>query len=109
MSMKLKDLQKNVHIVPVMWDGETCNVSYKPGAITGKTMKKVINQTEEGDVDPMYDFLGACVIDWDLIDEKGEPIIVDRELLEDLPLPYIRHVFQGIVEGSSTVGEAQSS
>ena len=109
MSIKLKDLQKNVHVVPVMWDGETCNISYKPGTITGKTMKKVINQTENGDVDPMYLFLDTCVIDWDLIDEKGQPYVVDIDFLEELPLPFIKHVFQAIVEGSSTVGEQRSS
>ena len=109
MSLKLKDLQKNVHVVEVMWDGETCNITYKPGAITGKTMKKVISNTEAGDVDPMYTFLDKCVMDWDLIDEKGDPYVVTMDFLEELPLPFIKHVFEAIVEGSSSVGEQPSS
>lgn len=109
MSIKLKDLQKNVHIVGVTWDDEDSSITYKPGNITGKRIKKIIADTDDGDIEAMFKFLEDTVVDWDLVDASGEPFVMTRDIMEDLPLPYIKHVFSSIMEGSSQVGERQGS
>ena len=108
-SIKLKDMQKNIHFIEVVWAGETATIGYKPGMINGRKMKEVITKTDLGDLDPMFDFMVECVTDWDLVDGKGQPVTVTRELIEDIPLTYLRHMFDRIMEGSSDVGEQPSS
>ena len=102
----LKSQRKSL-VVPIQIDGEASelNIVYKPGVITEDTLGDAQKAADSGDGNALNILLSLVIVEWDLIDEDGEPLELIDEVtkspskrLGTVPIPFKSLVLNEIME-----------
>ncbi len=85
MPISLSELQNNTRTITVDYDGEKVTVVYKPGVLTPTASTEFVKST-------VVEQLEKLLVSWDVMDEKGKPLPVTTELLNQLPGRFLSHL-----------------
>ena len=90
--------------------GESLTIHWRPNGLTPETQEQVnavadkpAGQQTEVLIKILVDIVGS----WDLLDDKGKPIPVNRAQLTKLPLPFLWDVFNFL--GGEAAPKAESA
>ena len=122
MPIRLSDLAKATRPVSFQYEGETCNIEYRPFAITTQMqlaaasiamLGKEQAETDDADIqrargvaqaeavtDALGDYLDAMVAliaSWDVLDDHGVPLPIDRATMALLSLNFIYAMFGAVM------------
>lgn len=105
MPIRLSDLRKSSQPASFEWEGEICNVKFRPGAVTAQMQISAAGLATVGDsperiVEYVGDFVQAMadlIVEWDIVDEKGEPLPITPETIGSLSLPFLFAMFGAIM------------
>lgn len=94
--------------VAVSYEGETVNITYKPGRIT-PAVEARLNQAalDNRPAEGLAAELASIITTWDITDEKGKPEPVTEGLLRDLPTRFLVACVQAV--GDDIRPNAQSA
>ena len=107
MPIKLTDLRKSTRTLAVEYEGETANVQYRPSALTPYLQMVLLDwYVGEESADRKYkttlnDVLDAftnLVATWDVLDESGKPLPVNRQWVRQMPTQFIATIIGSILE-----------
>lgn len=122
MPIRLSDLAKATRPASFNWEGETCNLEYRPSAITTQMQFAAASITMLGKDDPapddpdaqrargveragalveaLGDYIDAMVkllASWDVLGDDGAPLPIERETLTNLSLDFVYAMFGAIM------------
>lgn len=103
MPVSVQELADNQRTVPVPFDGEVVNVTYKPGLVT----RDFLSRTSMDDLDTIIAAINALVVSWDVLD-KGDVYPPTIENLNKLGRRFLMVVLSGIVFDTKP-GKAKSA
>ncbi len=90
MPISLSDLQNNTRVLTLEYDGESVTIVYRPGVITPANSDDFNRQA-------VVEQLEGLLVSWDIVDDKGKPLPVTKELLDTLPARFLAHLSGAIV------------
>lgn len=114
MALKRSNMRDKVRTIRVTWEDETLDVGIRPGRFTAELMDRITQATRvaeraetEGD-DAAAEQATATVAQataeviawWDVLDDDGARLPVTAEVLNTLPLSFVRHVVQQVGESA---------
>jgi hypothetical protein len=83
--------------VPV--GGDVVNTIYRPGGITPEIEDKLqeyVGSQRGGAM--LVTLLAGCLVEWDLLDDRGKALPVTAETLRRLPIAFLAQVARAITE-----------
>lgn len=95
---KLAQILRDQRAVQVdLGDGETLNVTYRPGAVTPAQHDATIDLVERGrGPAALARSLADSLLTWDLTDDNDAPYPLDEAHLRELPSGFLRKIFDAI-------------
>jgi len=76
--------------VAVEFDGEIINITYTTGGLTPAVEGRLAQASRDNrPASGMADELASIIVDWDIVDDKGKPEQVTREILSSLPTQFL--------------------
>lgn len=95
MPISLANIKNDKRTVTVNYFGDTCEVTYKPSALT-PTVENELREAEDNSVliDTLCDMLTA----WDVLGEDGAPLPIEVKVLNSLPNALLGAIMQGCRE-----------
>lgn len=96
MAMTLSKVQEKESTVTVLWDGETVDVGYRPGAVTAALLEKVQHAANDNDMGVIGILFTQMLAWWDVLDDQGERIPVTPENVSQVPLDFAMNVLQTV-------------
>jgi len=74
-------------------------VTYRPGGFTPETEARLRQYADDqrGGA-ALVALLVDCLVEWDLLDEKGKPLPINAKALSSLPTLFLSRVVQAITE-----------
>lgn len=97
--------------VTVDFGGETVTVTFNQNAMTKRWVKQIQAGLEAEDIETSSRSLVDLIMSWDILDSNGAPVPVTVDVLDDLPLPFLRAIDEAIGDASnlsSAEGNASS-
>lgn len=99
--VRLSELARNRRTVEVpVGDGDdVVKITYRPGGITPQTeerLHKAIDEQRGGAA--LVALFADCLIEWDIVDDDGQPLPVTEETLRHLPTVFLAQMAQAITE-----------
>lgn len=85
MPISLAELQSNLRTLVIDYDGEKVQVVYRPGILTPATNDDFAKQS-------VVEQLETLLVSWDVLDDKGKPLPVTTDLLNQLPGRFLAHI-----------------
>jgi len=111
MAVKFHDLMKEIKRAEMKYEGETVHYAYRPSAITPQmqlvavrmqSMSDEKSESKPSDMEAlMMDFVSVIcnlIFEWDLEDENGRTIPVNRDWVSQMPLAFLSTLFGSAVE-----------
>lgn len=94
MGVKVSTLAKKVEQARMVVGDDpddVVNIEFRPGAITLGAMDKLAQAAAAASFDPAVfeDLLTPILVKWDLLDDDGTPLPIDRTGLHKLPLEFV--------------------
>lgn len=89
--MRLSDLQKKKKSLTVEYAGETLTVEYRHATYTPAFLDRMGDKS-------VSDVLAELLSSWDLTDDKDKPLPISAEQLNNLPVPFLRAVWDTVRE-----------
>ncbi len=105
MPIRLSDVASNTRQTTVWYDGEEAGIIYRPGFYTGAIEERVANADAQRQTAILEDVLSECLISWEVLDDKGNPVPTTKEALHEIPTLFLAEVFKAIGDDMK-VGEA---
>lgn len=105
MSIRVSDLRKSSQPASFEWEGEVCNIKFRPGAVTAQMQMSAAGLAVVGDdpkriVEYVGDFVQAMtdlIVEWDIVDDDGEPLPITTETIGSFSLPFLYAMFGAIM------------
>lgn len=97
MAIKLHQLNEERAEVVIPVGDDTLEVSFRPGAFTPAAISK-LEQAEAGGAGTgeLVKLLSDAIVEWGLLDEKGDQIPVTVDALSSLPIRIVRQISEAI-------------
>lgn len=111
MGVRIGTLAKRVEKTQMrVGEGEedVVNLEYRPGALTLGALSKLHDAAKANVFDPtaLEDLLKPIIVSWDLLDDDGEPLPIDRSGIHKLPVEFVGELVAVLAEGAK-VDEAE--
>lgn len=108
MAVRIGDLAKATKVVTFVYEGEEVTIEYRLNAMTpaqseliGRVTEmfgKPITLRQETQVtNELIDTLCWLVVNWDVLNEKGKPLPINRDWLNRLPSAFLYTLFGEIL------------
>lgn len=100
--MRLSQLLSEERTLPIEMDGDILTITYNPSAYTAEAEDRYIgNRETQRNIGALAEALTALLISWDLTDDEGETVALDRDTLRTLPGKFLNDVMEAINEDAS--------
>ena len=93
MPIKLAELQRQERTIPVAFDGQEAQVTYKPHVITLALLNSDISVPAA---------IQATVIAWDVVDAAGQPVPITEAGLAPVPWALLQAVWREVRADSAS-------
>lgn len=87
--------------ITVTWGDESAEVGVRPGRITREMLREAADATADTIIDQSL----VVIASWDVLDESGTPLPIEREVLEKLPFAFLGRIIALAVEATGTQGK----
>lgn len=98
MPISLNHIKNDKRSIAIDYNGDTLNLTYKPSELTPAIEAEIREEALEGRNDRLIETVCKMVIQWDLLDEAGEPLPLEPEIVRDLPSAFLYAIQQGCRE-----------
>ena len=99
MTVTLQDLKEDARSVEVDVKGEKLTITYRPSSYTPVTEREFRDALQSSlPANAMTGLLAGIMEEWDLLDENGHALPIDRESMDCLPTWFIGVVANTIME-----------
>lgn len=97
MPIRLADLENDERTCEVEYEGETGNITYRPSLYTPALEDEYQTSMETNrPTGAMCKMLAKILVAWEVLDEEGEPIAIEFEVLRQLPGRFITVMMNAI-------------
>lgn len=97
MAITIGDLTRDVRTIEIEWDGETMQLTYRPGAYTPEVESQFVNQMVSSlPGNAFAEMLAKLIVNWEMLDENGNEIPHDAATLKGIYTAFLTHVFKEI-------------
>ncbi|HXF08989.1 MAG TPA: hypothetical protein VNK45_10800 [Candidatus Acidoferrales bacterium] len=99
MPVKLSQLTADRRACRLAVGDDTLTITYRPSGITPELEDQLREYTtDQRGGAALVTLLAHCLIEWDLLDDRGKPISPTAEHLRRLPTVFLGRVMQAIME-----------
>jgi hypothetical protein len=77
---------------------ESVSVTFDAAKMTGRWEREIATAADANDGERVSDLLFGVFIDWDVIDDNGQPVPISKEILLDLPGKALASLIEGMRE-----------
>lgn len=83
-------------------EGDVVNIRYRPGALTLGALERMNEaaQSDRFDAGALENLLKPIIVEWDLLDDDGNPLPTSREGLHQLPIEFIGELISVLSESA---------
>lgn len=99
MPVRVSNLVRDRRTIQVPVGDEALTITYRPGGITPATEGRLREYSDDqrGGA-ALVALLADCLVEWDLLDDEGQPLPLDTKTLSQLPVIFLGHLAQAITE-----------
>ncbi len=99
MGVRISSLVANKRTITISVGDNALNITYRPGGITPETEDRLRGYADEqrGGA-ALVALLADCLVEWDLLDDKGKPLPVNVETLRRLPVVFLGRIATAMTE-----------
>jgi hypothetical protein len=83
--------------VPVTYDGETIQVTFRPAAINTDWQER-LQALQRSDRTGFVELLAEALVAWDIVGDDGQALEPSVELMRRLPIDLLEEIAQAIFE-----------
>jgi len=83
--------------VPVTYDGETIQVTFRPAAINTDWQER-LQALQRSDRTGFVELLAEALISWDIVDDNGQVLEPSVDLMRRLPIDLLEEISRAIFE-----------
>ncbi|MBX6770884.1 MAG: hypothetical protein IRY83_04110 [Chloroflexi bacterium] len=99
MPVRLSHLAQDRRTCTLRVGDETVTITYRPGGVTPELEDQLREYTaDQRGGAAMVALLAHCLVEWDVLDEDGEPLAPTAENLRRLPTVFLVRVAQAITD-----------
>lgn len=99
MPVRVGNLVRDRRTVNIPVGDDTLTITYKPSGITPETEDRLREYAADQRGGAMLvTLLADCLVEWDLLDDRGKPLPVKADSLRQLPTVFLAQVAQAITE-----------
>lgn len=98
MPINLNHLKNDKRTITVDYFGDSVNIVYRPSVLTPAAEAKIRDENESGDNKVFLQTLCDLFVEWDVLDEKNEPLPIVPDIMNELPTSFLTHLLQGCRE-----------
>ncbi len=99
MPVRVGNLVRDRRTVTIPVGDESLTITYKPSGITPETEDRLREYAADQRGGAMLvALLADCLVEWDLLDDRGKPLPVNAETLRQLPMVFLTQLVQAITE-----------
>lgn len=100
--MRLSQLLGEKRTIEAEFEGDTLTLTYDPSAYTAEAEDRYMAAREtQRNIGSLVEALLVLLINWDLVDEEGATVPIDRETLRSLPGKFLNDCMDAINEDSA--------
>lgn len=99
MPVSIAHLVQDRRTITVPVGDESLTITYRPGGFTPETEARLRQYADDqrGGA-ALVALLADCLVEWDLVDEKGKPLPINAKTLSGLPVLFLTQLAQAITE-----------
>lgn len=104
----LKDLYKRNISLPVTYRGEKFRIHYDPADLTNEWVAR-LDERDKEDEEVERSFVEDVVRGWDVTDDDGAPVPLDKATIDKLPLDVLTAIMDAVREDLADPNRARRS
>lgn len=95
MPISLNSLKNDKRAISGEYFGDTFNVTYRPSGLT-PAVESELQESANNDV--LMGILCELIEKWDILDEAGDPLPIEIDVMRQLPSALLGHIIQACRE-----------